>query len=49
MKKFLMKLQYVWKMMTMPAGTVFELDWGKPTQSKVGRVEYIRSTLAILR
>ena len=49
MKKFMLKLQYAWKMLTMPAGTVFELDWGKPTQRRVGRIKYIRATLAIMR
>lgn len=48
MKKFMLKLQCAWRILTMPAGTVFELDWGKPTQRRVNRVEYIRAALKIL-
>ena len=49
MKKFMLKLKYAWKILTMPAGTVFGLDWGKPTQRRVGRIEYIRAMLEVLR
>lgn len=49
MKSFFLKAQYVWKMLTKPMGTVFELDWGKPTQRRVTRFEYIVATLKILR
>ena len=49
MKLFLLKARYVLKMLTMPLDTVFELDWGKPTQRRVNRFEYIRATLKILR
>ena len=49
MKLFLLNARYVLKMLTMPLDTVFELDWGKPTQRRVSRFEYIRATLKILR
>ena len=48
MKLFLMKVRYAWKMLTMPTNTVFELDWGKPTQRKVSRFEYVYHTLKLL-
>ena len=49
MKKLRYKLAYIWKMLTLPTGTKFELDWGKPTQRCVNRFEYICATLKVLR
>ena len=49
MKKLRYKMAYIWKMLTLPTGTKFELDWGKPTQRCVNRFEYIRATLKVLR
>lgn len=49
MNLFLMKLRYVWKTLTAPASTVYEMGWGTPNQRRVSRFEYLHHTLKIMR